>query len=395
MTDPQSFPRRILLAVTGVSPQIVTETLYRLAVATDRPFVPTEIHLVSTRRGIDQASRTLLDPETGQYHQLLADYSMDATSIRFGRETLHEIKDPNGRVLEDINDGDANRAAADFILGLVRSFALDERSAIHASMAGGRKTMGFYLGYAMSLLGRPQDRLSHVLVNPPFEGCKDFFYPPAVPRTLEIRGERVNTSDARITLADIPFVRLGSGPVLKHLQKGAGYSETVEQIQSSLDTPSLLLDLDAGKARAHGQWLELGAVQFSVLVWMAIRAKLGSPEVQLHGQEAANSAQMKLIMDEASVPARSMGSWLTTGDYGAEEFGPNRSRLNTNLTKQLGAAARHYQVRQTGKRPLARYSLPLDGDQIEFKGYGHEALLANVGDAMVLADPADKGVSLS
>jgi hypothetical protein len=32
MTDPTTYPRRVLLAVTGLSPQIVTETLYAIAV---------------------------------------------------------------------------------------------------------------------------------------------------------------------------------------------------------------------------------------------------------------------------------------------------------------------------------------------------------------------------
>src|SRR3990172_2018906 len=46
---PSSYPRRILLAVTGLSPQVVTETLYALAVeppAGEERFVPTEVHLV-------------------------------------------------------------------------------------------------------------------------------------------------------------------------------------------------------------------------------------------------------------------------------------------------------------------------------------------------------------
>jgi CRISPR-associated protein (TIGR02584 family) len=30
-------------------------------------------------------------------------------------------------------------------------------------MPGERKTMGFYVGYALSLFGRAQDRLSHVI----------------------------------------------------------------------------------------------------------------------------------------------------------------------------------------------------------------------------------------
>lgn len=42
-TAPHTYPRRILVAVTGLSPQVVTETLYALAVAADLPFVPTDI----------------------------------------------------------------------------------------------------------------------------------------------------------------------------------------------------------------------------------------------------------------------------------------------------------------------------------------------------------------
>ena len=49
---PHKYDKRILLVVTGMSPQIVTETLWALAVAQrDTPFVPTEIHVLSTREG--------------------------------------------------------------------------------------------------------------------------------------------------------------------------------------------------------------------------------------------------------------------------------------------------------------------------------------------------------
>ena len=43
---PQDYATRILVAVTGLSPQIVTETLYALAVGLERsqrPFVPSSL----------------------------------------------------------------------------------------------------------------------------------------------------------------------------------------------------------------------------------------------------------------------------------------------------------------------------------------------------------------
>jgi CRISPR-associated protein (TIGR02584 family) len=48
---------------------------------------------------------------------------------------------------------------------------------LHVSIAGGRKTMGFYAGYALSLYGRAQDRMSHVLVDEKFEKGINFYYP--------------------------------------------------------------------------------------------------------------------------------------------------------------------------------------------------------------------------
>lgn len=53
------------------------------------------------------------------------------------------------------------------------------------NLAGGRKSMGFYIGYALSLFGRGQDRMSHILVEEAFETHPEFFYPPKKPLFLE------------------------------------------------------------------------------------------------------------------------------------------------------------------------------------------------------------------
>lgn len=49
--QPADFPRRVLLAVSGLTPQIVTETIYALAVNKLAPFVPTEVHLITSAEG--------------------------------------------------------------------------------------------------------------------------------------------------------------------------------------------------------------------------------------------------------------------------------------------------------------------------------------------------------
>lgn len=50
---PEAYTRRILLAVTGMSPQVVTETLWALAVHQQPAFMPTEVHVATTEAGAE------------------------------------------------------------------------------------------------------------------------------------------------------------------------------------------------------------------------------------------------------------------------------------------------------------------------------------------------------
>jgi hypothetical protein len=89
--------------------------------------------------------------------------------------------------------------------------------------------MGFYVGYALSLFGREQDRLSHVLVPPSLESSA-FFYP------------RPGAADAQVHLGTIPFVRLRQELPDHLLQGRAPFSEAVAEAQKALPPP--VLDLD-------------------------------------------------------------------------------------------------------------------------------------------------------
>ena len=58
--EPAEYPKRNLIAVSGMSPQIVTETLYALATRSENPFIPTEIHIITTTEGANNAELNLL-----------------------------------------------------------------------------------------------------------------------------------------------------------------------------------------------------------------------------------------------------------------------------------------------------------------------------------------------
>ena len=108
------YPRRVLLAVTGLSPQIVTETLYALAV--ERCWIPTEVRVITTLQGAEEARLRLLSDDPGWFHRLREDYQLP--EIAFDTDNIHVIKRPNGEPLRDILTDADNVALADFITEL-------------------------------------------------------------------------------------------------------------------------------------------------------------------------------------------------------------------------------------------------------------------------------------
>jgi hypothetical protein len=105
--------------------------------------------------------------------------------------------------------------------------------------------MSFYLGSALQLFGHPWDRLYHVLVSPDFESHPEFFYKPKKNRILSLtdcRGKvvrKLNTRDAQISLAEIPFLSLrGKLPL-----NGKSYRELIAESQREINTATIQLPL--------------------------------------------------------------------------------------------------------------------------------------------------------
>lgn len=368
MNNPTAFPRRILLAVTGLTPQIVTETLYALAVARNEPWVPTEVRLLTTAEGAERARHALLDPQAGQFHALCRDYRLEG--ISFLPENILSIRDAAGNVLADIRTPEDNTLAADALLAEVRRLCADEDCALHVSIAGGRKTMGFFIGYALSLFGRPQDRLSHVLVNEPFEALKDFYFPPATPRLLYTRDERpVHTSDARVMLAEIPFVRLREGLPRDALSHGAPFAALVAAAQQAVDPPALRFDMRALEIRCGSQTLHLPPALFA---WYAFLARCRIEALGHDGfvRQTDVDAERYLALyarlvgrDHPSLETarRSMRNGLEDA-----QFQQKRTKINRALDMALSLAAAPYKIQTQGVRPHTRYGLGLAPERISF-----------------------------
>lgn len=276
-SDPAAYTRRILLAVAGTTPQILTETLYAL-IHSGHPFIPTEVHVITTSEGAHRIRLQLLDEHSGQFRNFCKDFLLTG-QIRFVSDNVTVLHDQAGHPLSDIISPQDNEHAADQIVAWLRGFTQDAECSIHACLAGGRKTMGFYLGYGLSLYGRTQDRLSHVLVSQHFEGNREFFYKPPVAKTLytsTMLGGRVDerplsTDEAQIWLAEIPFVRLRDGLPSRLLDGKGSYTDAVSAVQASLPDTALVLDIDNLQLICGGVAVKLPPREFAFYVWHAKR----------------------------------------------------------------------------------------------------------------------------
>ena len=187
----QTVQKHVLISVVGLSPQVITETLYYYWCLASPPVPITEVFALTTLRGQQALEETLLG-DSGKLKAFCNDYNLPP--IHFDLANIHLLKGADGEPLKDISSVIDNEALADQIFAFVRELATLTDTCLHASIAGGRKTMGFYIGLAMQFYGRPGDTLSHVLINPELEN-REFFYPPP-------NGADVVLSDGRTIPAD-------------------------------------------------------------------------------------------------------------------------------------------------------------------------------------------------
>jgi CRISPR-associated protein Csx14 len=214
----------------------VTETLYCLTQSSNPPIFPDEIHILTTSHGREKITKELLE------NRRLIAFSKEfhLPPIPFAQESIHIVSDENGNPLEDIREVSHNESLGNFIAQFIKERTEDPGVRLHCSLAGGRKTMSFYMGSSLQLFGRPWDRLYHVLVSPEFESHPEFYYKPGKNRVLELKDssgktvKRLHTKDARISLAELPFVRLRDKIPLD----GKGFKELVREGQKEIDLAS-------------------------------------------------------------------------------------------------------------------------------------------------------------
>jgi CRISPR-associated protein (TIGR02584 family) len=237
--------QRILLAVVGSTPQIISETLYYYIKKAPAPQMFSQIVVITTEHGRKKCLE-MFDENwllTRMYSDLGIAWPQPEVRIEV-------IADARGKSIADIRTPAHNELAAERIFAVTRALCRPAENRVFASLAGGRKTMSSLLMLAMSLYAKRDDILSHVLVQPEkYENNPAFFYPTE------------KTGDAVIEVSEVPFFRLADNilPSLFGLRVPT-FNEIVsltrqplsalhKQIRARLDTLYRRLTVEFGENR--------------------------------------------------------------------------------------------------------------------------------------------------
>jgi len=265
--------KEVLIFVAGTTPQIITETIYALS-QKDIPVYPDEIFIITTSTGRRRIENTLL--RQGILRKLIREYNLP--DIDLTEDSFLVVRNREGKEIDDIKDESESEIMGDMITSLIQRLSTDKSIRLHCSIAGGRKTMSFYLGAALQLFGRPWDRLYHVLVTPEFETNPYFFYKPKKNRVISCKlpdgvTKRLNTKDADIYLIDLPFIRLGNRLSLH----GKGFTDLVSEGQKEIDMaviqPDVSVDLSKRVLQIGDSVISMPPVQL-VIYTALLREKI-------------------------------------------------------------------------------------------------------------------------
>ncbi|EKD27919.1 MAG: CRISPR-associated protein, NE0113 family [uncultured bacterium] len=205
----------VLIQLMGMSPAVLTETIWALAV--QYSLIPDEVIILGTDKSISNLHQKMFAENI--WNEFLKDFKNSKYNIKnkltYGKSQACNIIFPsmdNSKDLSDVRNLDDSESVGNTILKVLNNYTSNPDIRIIASIAGGRKTMGAIFTTCMTLLARPSDMLCHVLVSDPFENqslVPQFFYPKKE-IIHELNDKQFPSKKCTLTLSEIPFIRLRS-----------------------------------------------------------------------------------------------------------------------------------------------------------------------------------------
>lgn len=366
--------KTVLLAVCGLTPQVVTETLYALH---QQGMQVDAIRILTTRLGKDVCIGQLLRAEDGEYYRYLDEYGIDRDTIDFGPAQVKAVLYEDGTEIGDIDTEEENERFLRLCMEESFAFTADPDTRVFFSIAGGRRTMGASLSLAAQCYARRQDRIYHVLLSPSaFDGCRDFFYPPKVSRQIEVRTTEgqpclMETDLAEITLVPMPFFPLRAQltpQMLAQPQSPAALMLSLVREKKH----ELSVDLRQQKLTWKQTELDMNAANLALYA-LFVLAKKDSECNRSSCQECDACYLTFAQISERQERLTSLYKKMTTRELGKNgivnlcdiDFNPYKSKINRQICQQFGEYdGRLLQIESVGTRP-ARYGIRLDKNRIK------------------------------
>lgn len=368
---PQNFSKRIVVCVSGLSPQVITETLY--ALVTSSNYLPTELHVITTQIGKQRIQHQLI--EEGWYQKLTQELGYQLPEITSGN--IHLIDTDDKVVVSDVMSDEETRASADDITRIIQQLTADEDSSVVVSITGGRKTMGFYLGHALSLFGRAQDRLTHVMVDSDFEHNNAFFFPTKESKAIYANSNdkrELDCKDAKVNLVDIPFVRLRHGLPLELLEKeDISYSSLVKAAQKNFKEPEVTLLTATNELIIDNQKIQLQPQLFAWYHWFATERKefFDTQNKGFICPEQDNNLGERLLESYEIIADESDHGYITAkqvfdskGGMPGDYFVTKIANVKKHLKRLLQVRAEPYLIARESKTKPSKYGLKIDPERI-------------------------------
>jgi len=382
-----------LLVISISKPQVVTETIYCLH---KQGIKITELHVITTEEGLKEIKRSLMSSANNRLTQLCEDYNLPRLS--FGEEQIYLLKNASGELITDANRQQVQPEIADAIFNIVRDLTSDSKSRLHASIAGGRKTLSYYLGMAMTVFARPEDTLNYVSIDKNYENS-DFFYPTPYEKYIYANGESLNTQDANVQLLAVPFMQLRESLPTKVLKGQYSYQQTLESCKTITSRVQLVLDIVNTSLICSNKAVKLSRADFA-FYWMVIENLIADgngftcPPKAMADETLAMAYLNK--RHELAGEKNIFTEWKDAYRYAigridyviserelkpllngmtAAFFEQRKSSINRKLDEHLGPTiAEHYNIdvvsnfkRDGAKRPVSRFSIHLPKNLIKFR----------------------------
>lgn len=348
-------PKHILIAITGMTPQVVTETLFGLIVQKQIPVH--EMFVITTVEGqralLGGASIGALPPLKDEVARMCRQFNIPQPIFD---PSLHVLVAKEETVeLYDIRSDRENQLFPNLIMDFVREKTSDPGNVLHCSIAGGRKTMSVALAFALSLFGRKDDKLYHVLVSKEFETAKKFF-----PETPE--------EAAQLALAEVPYIRLREKlPLLRDFPL-ASFSDYVAigqgEIDKLLSLPPLVFERRNHRVRIGDHVISFPPREFAFYLFVA-RHKHPIPGGKQFTE--ANWKRLLKLYDRISTAAGHKERLRRTisGKMREELLAKAGSTIRRKLRKTLGdELAKWYGVSSIARYADVRYTILLPRDRI-------------------------------